>query len=86
MGWMSDRKEKRLIGEIDAAERNVEKWKNSQKDAQSLRGMPGSRTAVKTAADNIRRANKGVKSAEKNLDKFYKQQAKKEAKKAERGR
>jgi hypothetical protein len=63
------RKERRLERELTAAEERVEMAKEGQRDARSLRGMPGSKQAIKTAASTINSANRAVKKAQAKLDK-----------------
>ncbi|MEV4264861.1 hypothetical protein [Kribbella sp. NPDC049584] len=67
--WGQNRKQRRLEQEVNTAVERVEQAKEGQRDAQRLRGMPGSKQAVKTAASNIHSAQKAAKKAQRKLDK-----------------
>jgi hypothetical protein len=69
MSFGERRKERRLEKNLTAAEERVEMAKEGQRDARSLRGMPGSKQAVKTSASQINKANREVKKAQAKLDK-----------------
>ena len=67
--WGQNRKQRRLEREVNSANERVEMAKEGQRDAQRLRGMPGSKEAIKTAASNIHTAQKAAKKAQRKLDK-----------------
>ncbi|MET9275374.1 hypothetical protein [Kribbella sp. NPDC003557] len=51
--------------QLEAAQKQLSGAKQHQKDLSELRGMPGYKEALKSSADNINRAQKAVKAAEK---------------------
>ena len=53
---------------LEAAEKNLEGAKQHQKDLRELRGMPGYKKALGTSADNIRKAEKAVKAAKREVE------------------
>ncbi|MER7250844.1 hypothetical protein [Kribbella sp. NPDC000426] len=67
--WGQNRKQRRLEQAVDSANSRVEMAKEGQRDAQRLRGMPGSKQAIKTAASQIHSAQRDAKRAQKKLDK-----------------
>lgn len=72
------RKEKRLERESDAAGNRVERAKQGQRDAQSLRGMPGHKQALRTTASAINTAKQDAKKAARKLEKYQEKRASKE--------
>jgi hypothetical protein len=72
------RKEKRLEKEATAADNRVERAKQGQRDAQSLRGMPGHKQALRTSASAINAAQRDAKKATKKLEKYQEKRAGKE--------
>ncbi len=72
------RKEKRLEKESEAAGNRVERAKQGQRDAQSLRGMPGHKQALRTSASAINAAKRDEKKAARKLEKYQEKRAGKE--------
>lgn len=52
---------------LEAAQQQLEGAKQHQKDLRELRGMPGYKKALGTSADNIRKAEKAVKAAQREV-------------------
>jgi hypothetical protein len=51
--------------QLEAAQERLKGAKQHQKDLSELRGMPGYKEALKSSADNINKAQKAVKAAQK---------------------
>ncbi|WP_350280431.1 hypothetical protein [Kribbella sp. HUAS MG21] len=51
--------------QLEAAQEQLKGAKQHQKDLAELRGMPGYKEALKSSADNINKAQKAVKAAQK---------------------
>jgi hypothetical protein len=62
MGWG---KKQSPQDQLEAAQKQLKGAKQHQKDLGELRGMPGYKEALKSSADNINKAQKAVKAAQK---------------------
>ncbi|TCC11307.1 hypothetical protein [Kribbella soli] len=51
--------------QLESAQEQLKGAKQHQKDLSELRGMPGYKEALKSSADNINKAQKAVKAAQK---------------------